>query len=463
MDNESGGPVLTVLPTDQTAPVLEREGIKPGLSSPKVEPIVEGSDSQPANGHDGEAKVAAGTPNAQELAEQFWAAQRGGTAVAGDDLFLARIERLEKELSEMRQKLKMDELEEAELKKAPELVTKELSTDVKRLPFDQWQPGPTFFKRDELCSNVLVVYYKKVRKTAKDQHRESDDESTSKSREVLQRVQINSRALISELSSIADHPIGTTPCVMLPPFKILVSHRDEIAEHLKTKTEEFQKMQQKQTRDDERTGEGPKTALEDEKAKNEADELKPKETAIGHLQCLLDYINGDDFKEIFELRRRIAPGAEDQLKMIAFKDLWHLFQPGDLVFTAVKPGKPYDPYTYPRVFRVHAFSGGRPRLSSKANRSSPSARHAAAEQPSEKANDKTSEKRSETEPRKPIDESSLSDVDATVYPFRVDLHYVDFDGTFIGPQSASVTGTKIKQYDGEKRIVDLDVFRYGLQ
>ncbi len=71
---------------------------------------------------------------------------------------------------------------------------------------------------------------------------------------------------------------------------------------------------------------------------------------ITHLRLLLDFMD-TDLKDTIALRKEIAAGT---LRKIAFRDLWHLYQPGELVLSSVNNKE--------QALRVHETAGGRKSL-----------------------------------------------------------------------------------------------------
>lgn len=287
-----------------------------------------------------------------------------------------------------------------------------------------------FFKRAEISkANVLVAYFRKASGSTSSA---AKDSSTSDAKERLERLQINSRLLVEELGSISGLSMSKTPCIMVPPFKLLVGERDKINERLHQKRQEAKEEQEKM----ENTAEiGPKTSDEDTKE----EERKEKKRLVNHLDCLLAFID-KELKHVMDLRQKIADG---KLEKISFDNLWHLFEPGDVVFSSVRPGKGNDDFSYLRSFCVHKVTGGRKSLSVRSSRAS--------NQP----HDKSAAGATDSYNRKG-EYAPMSGMGITPSPFILDLNYVDFDGTYIGAQT--IDKSVIKYYDGEKKITDLDFY-----
>ena len=102
---------------------------------------------------------------------------------------------------------------------------------------------------------------------------------------------------------------------------------------------------------------------------------------------------------------------------IRFDDLWHLFQPGDLVVTSKQPYQAY---------RVLHVSGGRPLLTT-TDVASPEKDH----------------------------EAQPSSYRSQVSPFTVDCVRFDYDGETFGPVQDSIS---ISKYEEDRMITKLDVY-----
>ena len=136
--------------------------------------------------------------------------------------------------------------------------------------------------------------------------------------------------------------------------------------------------------------------------------------ARDHLKLVIDVIDGD-LAGLMTLRQAIS---DRSLRKIRFKDLWNLFQPGDLVVTSKRPHQ---------AFRVIFVSGGRPLMTSAILVNENDTR------------------------------ADFQDVDrrSKVSPFRIDCVRFGFDGKNYGPVQEEVN---INHYDEEKEIVELEVY-----
>jgi len=191
-------------------------------------------------------------------------------------------------------------------------------------------------------------------------------------------------------------------------------------------------------------------ALDDRKHKDKASEAgkagsRPKSPTAGrevhrqdlemtvlHLKLLLDFID-EDLRDVLELRSQISSGTPDD---ILFEDLWHLFQPGDLILSTRGPNQ--------QLFRLCAVTGGAVQLRN----------HTTEEL------DRIDRLRGQA-PRG-ADDVGLEDIlreEASGLgvwtPFTIDCYLMAFDGTEIGPLDHC---KRIKHYSGKRSVRDLDVY-----
>src|SRR5204863_3322524 len=113
-------------------------------------------------------------------------------------------------------------------------------------------------------------------------------------------------------------------CVMLRPFKIL-AFEQQLRDYLKI-------LERKLLSDNEENLD--KTSFRSEVTNaldisddgDHAREIVAKDT-VDHLRCFIDFID-HELREDLEIHRGLRDGTA---KMVAFKDLWHLYGPGDIV------------------------------------------------------------------------------------------------------------------------------------
>lgn len=120
----------------------------------------------------------------------------------------------------------------------------------------------------------------------------------------------------------------------MPPFKLFATYWTRIREKLKQLQDDFVKKHKYQwdaKLDNQTPRERP---LNEDDAKEEVN--KDKETRdILHLQCLVDFMV-KYLHEIPTLRDQIKT---QQIESISFDDLWHLFNPGDVILGHSLSGK----------------------------------------------------------------------------------------------------------------------------
>ena len=261
-------------------------------------------------------------------------------------------------------------------------------------------------------------------------------DDTSATNSVPVRLAINSTHVVQELGRITKMRFRPGS-VVIPPWKPLVTYHDTIIERFRALQQlqhekHASKFVEKETHlasgKDENSqglfGEEPSDPIQTDAQKAPAEPnaaLEPckvcellypphdtlmecLDVRISHMQCLIDFLN-IDLKHVFDLRRDLAAGATQE---VAFEDLWHLFNPGDLI---VSPKRR-------QAYKVVHTSGGRQLLSRALN----------------------------------------YEMRRVFSPFRIDCFYIDFDQTALGPVSEVI---EIPEYSGKRPITSLNPeFRY---
>lgn len=143
--------------------------------------------------------------------------------------------------------------------------------------------------------------------------------------------------------------------------------------------------------------------------------IKVAKRRVDYLQLIVKFID-TDLADIQALRRQISDGT---LQKISFDNLWHLFNPGELI---VNRG-------HYQAYRVLHVAGGRPLFSS--------------ERPLDGGDD---------DDREPASEMHR---DWTRSDFDIDCFSMFFDGEEIVPVPQQIT---IPEYGGERAITSLAVF-----
>jgi len=157
---------------------------------------------------------------------------------------------------------------------------------------------------------------------------------------------------------------------------------------------------------------------------------------ISQLKLLVDFAD-DELHEALRLRSEITAGT---LKEILFEDLWHLFQPGDLILSSCGPNQ--------QLFKVCAVTGGQVQLRN----------HTREE--SEHMN--RLRERAVIGPPRSVGQTQLHDLQreeasglGVWTPFTIDCFAMAFDGNQVGPLDFCI---RISHYSGKKSITDLDVY-----
>ena len=138
--------------------------------------------------------------------------------------------------------------------------------------------------------------------------------------------------------------------------------------------------------------------------------------ARDHLKLVIDVLD-KDLASLLALRRAIS---DCSLKEIRFKDLWNLYQPGDLVVTSKQPYQAY---------RVVFVAGGRNLLTNAIVHNG-----------------------------KEVSANQYEDRSYKSSPFRIDCVRLDFDGYIYGPVQETI---QIDDYNEEKKITELEVYPIG--
>ncbi|KAL9083867.1 MAG: hypothetical protein Q9165_008337 [Trypethelium subeluteriae] len=303
---------------------------------------------------------------------------------------------------------------------------------VKRLSMSKWTPMEwESLYRPEIRSHALVAYYSQKSWTSLAVSQAHEEESAEERivsgqdnqdfhADSPQRIQINSRELMTKIEAVSKtHLKKVNPVVMVPPFKVLVSKLGALEESLNQKRASNARIH-------DCTGNREEFASRSEDGhfspREQTIEELETENIIDHLQVLVDFIK-TDLKDILELRRKIAEGT---LSAIAFDDLWHLFKPGDTVFATERVGS----FAYRRAYIVCCVSGGRPEISIRSWKSA-----------ADKDNARAAKNRS-------VRTYWRND-------FVLDSFGTAFDGTHYG---TAYERFRIKPFDSEKLITDLDVY-----
>lgn len=143
---------------------------------------------------------------------------------------------------------------------------------------------------------------------------------------------------------------------------------------------------------------------------------------------LIDFMD-KDIGDIMSLRRSIADGT---LVEIHFEDLWHLFNPGDVVIT--RQASESDQW---RAYKVLHVTGGRPIIDEPNNSGCDSLPSIGYQEDLDR------------------DRNEVLGLSKKVTPFVIDCFYIDFDGYKYGPRPRRFV---IQEYPGQRAITSLDAF-----
>ncbi|KAF7534329.1 hypothetical protein G7054_g6315 [Neopestalotiopsis clavispora] len=279
----------------------------------------------------------------------------------------------------------------------------------------------------------------------------------------LQRVVIRSDILLNELQKITPvkhHGFFIVP----PPFKLLVFYFPQIDARLVALENELEErdpvgqLSNHNLHTEDIDNESRSTNMEESSSRDvsDADTTVEVEQAqedkkhrirsqlrkrIDHLKCLRNFIQ-TDLRHLIELRTQIE---NKSLEKISFQNLWYLFKPGDVVLSTRNTSKV--------LFKVYSVTGGQKRtqVRSAAERSY-----------------RPVPFRPPHRPESSWDYSSGDDedlIEAVLHDqlwgvgswvsFKVDAYSLESNGKHVGPMPVF---KKIKHYDGEIRILDLDVY-----
>lgn len=286
------------------------------------------------------------------------------------------------------------------------------------------------------------------------------------SRDQASRIRINSKPVLMILEEILDLELDNT--VHLYPFKILAQHNDAIRAELaalearwasaEDEMDSSKRKGSQPTTNGEESGPGlspanqsqadvyavisttespskieeeheHKKLKEDSKQPAEPEDLTDSIEAMKDLRCLVRFMD-EDLADFDRYRKPNPP------RRVSFKDLWHLFKPGDEVFAPVQavygtdegqrdpkksPPRRLHHQRYQEAFRIISTWGGRSNLSSDSDET--------ALIPKQKIN-----------------------------PFTLYCYYLDFNGKRFIPTTHHFD---ISPYEGEKDITSLELYPFA--
>ena len=172
--------------------------------------------------------------------------------------------------------------------------------------------------------------------------------ATSRTAPLLERIRINSKPILLFMKKIDPTGWSDSPTVIIWPFKPLIYHEVRVREI-------FEGLQSKWGNADTEDIVPRRTRSDDD------EDLTDSVEALRDLRCLVKFID-------LELRPLTEYHSGDARKKILFRNLWHLFKPGDLIYCPLDNGDRFarDRTTEDRfqeVFRIDSTAGGRNNLS----------------------------------------------------------------------------------------------------
>ncbi|KAI0000100.1 hypothetical protein F4779DRAFT_622600 [Xylariaceae sp. FL0662B] len=335
---------------------------------------------------------------------------------------------------------------------------------VLRLPMNEWlkkdwnEQGPPL--------HVIKAYYRSVPNRSQiGVERSSEKSDSSSGSEKPLRVIITSEFLIQNLEEITGIGIEDDPLVVNYPYKLFMHVRPYIESYLvklKAKEAEFNKVTatdkinistgQNKTLDspadpskdtDQPSSERERAAFTNPNSeKPDAHSLRKR---IEHLELPENFIK-TDLGHLVRIRRQIAGCA---LGSIAFEDLWHLFKPGDILFTT-RNG-------HEQLFVVYMVTGGKQRLRNRTKaeiqdiRLSQRHHRFSARASARDGSDSVSSDEEDEDERPRMDPAGKG----TWAPLVIDCYRIAYDRSYVGPVDSS---KKITRFVGKKRITDLPVY-----
>ena len=289
--------------------------------------------------------------------------------------------------------------------------------------------------------------------------RPSSTPSTSKN---VERIRIRSPHIINALQTITDQTFSNSSRLIIHrPFKVLLFYKEQILDYLLELEHDFAKntecplgehcegfvtldesslfpstSQRAQASKGRRTSFSKPTRIStgelmqaesnlDSCKHEKSEELLAQVEAIIHLRILTKFM-GEDMKEIFAKHDLLRSSEAER---IAFQDLWHLFQAGDLVVAeSESPEKSLELYQVAILPAADIFSSRRA----------------------------VKQIQTKTEGTHQFVESVYQEEkDSAMSVFNVDVFYFDFDGQNFGPVERRIP---LVSFEGEKNILELPLY-----
>lgn len=268
------------------------------------------------------------------------------------------------------------------------------------------------------------------------------------------RLAINSYCVLDLLALF--HKTAKLYNVHLRPFKFLICYQKELRQKLEqlehqcneeqSPNESPKQLLSERTFDRPATRDKPEVergdvpnGLDDNITESSQVDLEKKHRLRDHLASLVNFID-NEMDEIFQRRKILDEAGQDS---ILFEDLYHLFRPGQLIYT--NPGQ--DPASR-RAYRVLHVTGGRSIRDIAGNLGVDKDGSEPGGKLEEDLFRFSPESAGQTQQRVPGTTFKMS-------PVLIDCVYTDYDGEFYGPKSLRFV---ILEYEGTKPIRHLDIF-----
>lgn len=245
--------------------------------------------------------------------------------------------------------------------------------------------------------------------------RKENSVSEESEKKWIRRVRINSRAVLEILRIVApeSHVAWNRPIVFFRPFQLLVSLHEKVKEQLT----DMKRLASDEVDDgnssQDLTGiasSSPTTSAHE--PDNPIQRLARTQNALNELTCFVDFME----TRIMPDSRRYSDPSPSPSESIRYEDLWYLFKPGTLVYSAPEPSS-WDlfrssPHSqrFLRVMETHLAS---------------------------------------TSPAKPPIRLMYEG------PWHLLLHFIEFDGT---SYSAVAFVRNILPFSGRKKVTDLPIY-----
>jgi hypothetical protein len=391
---------------------------------------------------------------------------------------MVEMEKKLEELSEQKTAVPTnDPLSDTQLPPLPEDGPESLVTSARKLNWEEFRKAGT-----ENPTHVLDVLtekpqtgQKRHKQAVQNSHMDLDLVQDKPTSGPIERIRINSSRILHVIEVVAGSDLRPQidACVMIRPFKVLLAFEQQYQNHLTTLEEQIkseegnvkepvqegtlpssEELTNSKTSPQEPDpmiapptfhdwtdtyashsgllGEVPELGSASKLLELKVDTVAVKKETAEHLRCLLNFLN-TDLKDDLETYRKLRSGTA---KSVAFKDLWHLFYPGCLIF---------DNGLAQQAYRIRSVKGGRPRLC-----------NSAPDTFADRYADPYALPRGPLLPTTTARNLNLNlTEEELINPFTIECFSFDFDGEQFGPVQYDKV---IERYDGVLPILKLPVF-----